>query len=70
MIVEDLIEPPATRVIPPYLDERRRWWAQRWPFECIWKVRRHGYVSARDSARGPKMSCTDPSSDSRRTATS
>ncbi len=44
LIVEDLIEPPAPpAAVPPYLDERRRSWAQQWPFECIWKVRKHGH---------------------------
>lgn len=41
LTVEDLVEPPApVGAIPSHLDERRRSWATRWPFECIWKARK------------------------------
>lgn len=41
LVVEDLLEPPAPAgAIPRYLDERRRSWAEQWPFECIWKARK------------------------------
>lgn len=41
MVVEDLVEPPAPAgPIPGYLDERRRTWASRRPFECIWRARK------------------------------
>lgn len=49
LTVEDLVEPPAPAgAIPSYLDERRRAWAEQWPFECIWKTRKQKLSSPQD----------------------